>query len=72
MARSVTLGAGVGIGGGGTPSPAPAGQGRRTAATRRLNLAGIGADTFYLWVLLALELLATVVLRSWSRNHHGG
>lgn len=71
MARSITLGAGVGVGGGGVASPSPAGHGRRTAATR-LNLSNIGADTFYLWVLLALELLATLVLRSWSRNHHGG
>lgn len=35
-------------------------------------LGGQHSDVFYLWLLLALELLATGWLRSWSRNHHGG
>ena len=62
--------------GGGTaapvsPSPAPAGQGRRQK-TGGLQINGEHQDAFYLWVLLALELLATALLRQWSRNHHGG
>ena len=36
------------------------------------SLAGPQPDTFYLWLLLALELAATWALRAWSRNHHGG
>lgn len=35
-------------------------------------LDGQHSDVYYLWLLLALELVATGWLRSWSRNHHGG
>jgi len=48
---------------------------RQTAKplTSARNLAaGPHADVFYLWLLLALELIATGWLRHWSRAHHGG
>jgi hypothetical protein len=46
------------------------------AGTKARPLSGLFAgqhtDVYYLWLLLALELVATAWLRSWSRNHHGG
>jgi hypothetical protein len=35
-------------------------------------VSGPHSDVYYLWLLLALELLATAWLRQWSRYHHGG
>ena len=68
--RSVLLG-------GGTTAPAgtqstPGGGLRAGGRGKGSPLGGVQSDVFYLWVLIALELLATVALRSWSRNHHGG
>lgn len=34
--------------------------------------AGQHSEIFYLWLLLALELVVTGWLRHWSHNHHGG
>jgi hypothetical protein len=65
------------LGGGTTapvsPSPQP-GAGTRVGGRGQGKLIGGGLqpDTFYLWTLLGLELLATALLRQWSRNHHGG
>lgn len=70
--RSVLAGGGTtrpAAGSGGGVSPAPAGQGRRGSKGK---LGPQHADVIYLWTLLGLELLATAVLRNWSRNHHGG
>lgn len=61
---------------GGTTAPAgtqSTGAGIRTGGRGAgKSLSGVHADTFYLWMLVALELAATAILRSWSRNHHGG
>jgi len=68
--RTVTL---AGAGGGySQPSPAPSGQGRRQL---RGGIAGKlvpTGDARYLWLLLGIEYALTLVLRHWSRNHHGG
>lgn len=45
--------------------------GTKTGALSGL-FSGQHSDVYYLWLLLALELVATGWLRSWSRNHHGG
>lgn len=48
---------------------------RQTAkplTSARQFASGPHSDVFYLWLLLALELIATGWLRNWSRNHHGG
>lgn len=47
----------------------------KAGARPRTARVGSGVDrptVFYLWLLLGLELLATVALRSWSSGHHGG
>lgn len=68
--RSVLLNGGTTAPAGTQSSPGPGlragGRGKGTV------LGAEHADAFYLWVLVALELLATVVLRNWSRHHHGG
>lgn len=63
---------------GGTTAPAGTqstpGGGLRSGGRGKGKTAGGGVhpDAFYLWVLVGLELAATVALRNWSRNHHGG
>jgi hypothetical protein len=65
---------------GGTTAPAgtqssPGGglrTGGRGKGSSLLSGGGVHPDVFYLWTLVAFELLATVALRNWSRNHHGG
>lgn len=37
----------------------------------RLTLAG-GSTVSYLWILVGIELAATLILRGWSAGHHGG
>ena len=52
---------------GATVSPTPGnarGNRRRGPATL--------SDVHYLWLLVALEVGAHVLLRRWSRSHHGG
>jgi hypothetical protein len=61
---------------GGTTAPAGtqnAGAGLRAGGRGKgIAFGAQHADVFYLWVMIGLELLATVMLRSWSRHHHGG
>lgn len=65
---------------GGTTAPAntqaTGNSGPRAGGRGRGKTGGAGAgvhpDAFYLWVLVGLELVATVALRNWSRHHHGG
>ena len=53
---------------GATVSPTP-GAGR--GAGRRRGAPAL-TDAHYLWMLVALEVLAHIGLRRWSRSHHGG
>ena len=62
---------------GGTTAPAgttasPNGGLRAGGRGKGLFLGPAQADAFYLWTLLAIELVLTALLRQWSRNHHGG
>jgi hypothetical protein len=45
-----------------------------TPGTSRARRRGGGqiTDAHYLWLLVALEVLAHGALRRWSRSHHGG
>ena len=62
---------------GGTTAPAGTqstpGGGLRAGGRGKGSVFGAAhADAYYLWILLGLELFATLLLRNWSRNHHGG
>lgn len=68
--RSVLLGGGTTAPAGTQSSPGP---GLRAGGRGKGSVLGAAhADAFYLWILIAFELIATLALRNWSRNHHGG
>lgn len=46
--------------------------GRGFASGRRPGMKLAAGDEMYLWLLLAIELLAMAILRKRFRRHHGG
>lgn len=56
----------------GVPQGTPGGVGASAAKHRAQTVASVGSTTFYLWLLVAIEVALMSYLRHSFRRHHGG